>query len=38
MKSKVYSEHTILPTLTEFNVRNRGCSILYHQRRDEEQG
>ena len=38
MKSKVYSEHTILPTLTEFNLRNRGQTILYHQRRDEKQG
>ena len=24
--------------LTEFNLRNRGQAILYHQRRDEEQG
>lgn len=38
MKSKVYSEHTILPTLTNLTLENCGQAILYHKRRDEEQG
>ena len=38
MKSKVYSEHTILPTLKNLTLETVGVAILYHQRRDEEQG
>ena len=38
MKSKVYSEHYYFTYLTEFNLRNRGQTILYYQRRDEKQG
>ena len=37
MKSKVYSEHTILPTLTNLTLETVGA-ILYYKRRDEEQG
>ena len=38
MKSKVYSEHTILPTLQNLTLETVGKPFFYHQRRDEEQG
>ena len=38
MKSKVYSEHTILPTLTNLTLETVGKPFFIIKGRDEEQG